>query len=49
MRSFVINPANVYNSLITDLLRERHQYPADIAEQSRCKKFHVTWKGGRAV
>jgi hypothetical protein len=45
MRSFVINPPNVYNPLITDLLRRRRYYPADIAEHSRCKKFHGRLEG----
>lgn len=50
MRSFVINPANVYNPLITDLLRGWRWYPADIVGHSLCKKFQGRLKGwsGRA-
>jgi hypothetical protein len=33
------NPVNVYNPLITDLLRGRRQYHADMAGHFRRKKF----------
>jgi hypothetical protein len=33
---------NVYNPLITDLLRDQRLYPADIAEHSLRKKFQIS-------